>query len=119
MLLLNVSYNRVPAAVIVDKIAIAGGVNNVEPQPDIILFDNVRDGLDIGSLANGLVRRKSALGVNQVRRKDGVDERRLAKTSLTLMNLCVRAMVGVARRWPNPWSRRLLGANSPTQITLN
>ncbi len=33
------------------------------------------DSLDLGRRAYGLIRRDTTLGVHQVRRKDGVDER--------------------------------------------
>ena len=43
----------------------------------------MRDGVNLGRLAHRLIRLKTALGVNEVGREDGVDERRLSETSLT------------------------------------
>ena len=40
------------------------------------------NGLDLRCLPNGLVRGKATLRVNEVRRENSVDERRLAQTSL-------------------------------------
>lgn len=42
----------------------------------------MRNGLDLRRLADWLVRLEAALGIDQVRGKDGVDERRLAETGL-------------------------------------
>ena len=42
----------------------------------------MRRGLNLGGLAHGLVRLPATLRVDEVRRKDGVDERRLSETSL-------------------------------------
>ncbi len=41
MLVLDVLDNWIPASVIVDLIAIPWGVDNVQPQTNTILFDNV------------------------------------------------------------------------------
>jgi hypothetical protein len=43
----------------------------------------MRDGLDFRRLPHRLIRLKSPLGVDQMRREDSVDERRLAQPSLT------------------------------------
>ena len=82
VLVLDVLDNRVPAALVVDKIAVARGVNDVEAQTHAILLDDVRDGVDGGGGARLLVGLEAALAVHQVRREDGVDERRLSETSL-------------------------------------
>ena len=42
----------------------------------------MRDGMDLGSLPDGLISLFPSLGVNQVRGEDGVDESRLSKTRL-------------------------------------
>ena len=42
----------------------------------------MRDGVDLGSLPDGLISLFPSLGVNQVRGEDGVDESRLSKTRL-------------------------------------
>lgn len=82
VLVLDVLDDGIPTAVVVDKVAVAGGVDDVEPQTDTILLNEVRDALDLGGLANGLVRLQATLGVDEVRGEDGVDERRLAQASL-------------------------------------
>jgi len=82
VLILDVLDDGVPAAVIVDQITIAGGIDNVESQTDAILLDDVGNGLDLGGLADRLIGLQSTLGVDQVRSKDGVDQSRLSKTSL-------------------------------------
>jgi hypothetical protein len=43
----------------------------------------VRNGLDLGGRAHWLIRGKSSLRVDQVRRKDRVDESRLSEASLS------------------------------------
>lgn len=43
------------------------------------------EGVDLDSLAAGLVGLGATLGVNQMRRKDGVDEGRLAETGLAYL----------------------------------
>ena len=47
----------------------------------------MRDGLNLGRLPDGLIRAQTTLGVNQVRREDGVDERRLSQTSLACVHI--------------------------------
>lgn len=86
VLVLDVLDDGIPTAVVVDKVAVAGGVDNVEPQTDTILLNEVRDALDLGGLANGLVRLQATLGVDEVRGEYGVDERRLAQASLACVN---------------------------------
>ena len=43
----------------------------------------MRDGVDLRRLPHGLVSSETSLLVDEVRRKDGVDERRLAQARLT------------------------------------
>ena len=82
VLVLDVLDDGVPAAVVVDQVAVAGGVDDVEPQADAVLLDNVRDGLDIGGRAHDLIGVEAALGLDEVRGEDGVDQCRLAETGL-------------------------------------
>ena len=82
VLILDVLDDGVPAAVIVDQVAIAGGVDNVEAQTHAVLLDDVRHGLDVGGRADHLVGVEAALGLDQVRGEDGVDQCRLAETGL-------------------------------------
>jgi hypothetical protein len=83
VLIFDVLDNRVPAAVVVDKITIAGSVNNVQAQSHTVLLNNVSDSLDLAGLSDGFCGRKATLGFDEVRREDGVDQGRLAETSLT------------------------------------
>lgn len=82
MLVLDVLHNRVPAAVVVDKVAVARCVHDVQAQPNAILLNDVGDWVDVGGLSNGFCGRKATLGLDEVRGEDGVDESRLAETSL-------------------------------------
>ena len=41
VLVLNVLDNWIPASVVVDLVAIARGIHNVQPQTDTVLLDNV------------------------------------------------------------------------------
>jgi hypothetical protein len=82
VLVLDVFDNGVPAAVVVDQVAIAGSVNNVQAQSHAVLLDNVSDSLDLAGLSDGLLGRKTTLGLDKVRGEDGVDQSRLAETSL-------------------------------------
>lgn len=56
----------------------------------------MRDGLDLRRLTNWLVGLKATLGVDQVRCKDGVDQSRLAQSSLA----CVQEQ-GTSARTPS------------------
>lgn len=87
VLVLDVLDNGVPAAVVVDKVAIAGSVNNVQAQSDAVLLNNVGDGLDLGGLSGRLGRREAALGLDEVGGEDGVDQSRLAETRLACMRV--------------------------------
>jgi hypothetical protein len=82
VLVLDVLDNGIPAAVVVDKVAVTGSVNNVQAQPHAILLNDVGDGLDLAGLPDGLGWRKTALGLDEVGGEDGVDQSRLAETGL-------------------------------------
>jgi hypothetical protein len=82
VLVLDVLDDGVPAALVVDEVAVAGGVDNIETQAHSILLDDVRDGLDFGGAADGLVGLQASLAVHQVRGKDCVDEGGFAESSL-------------------------------------
>ena len=109
VLVLDVLDNGIPAALVVDQVAVSGCVDDVEAQTNAVLLNDVRDGVDGGGAAWLLVGLEAALAVHQVRREDGVDERRLAETSL-------------ACSWIS-WSAMTLHAGNvdclPTQMTLN
>lgn len=83
VLVLDVLDNGVPAALVVDQVAVAGRVNNVESQAHAVLLNRVRDGLNLRGLADGLVGEHATLALHEVRSEDGVDECRLAETGLT------------------------------------
>jgi hypothetical protein len=82
VLVFDVLDDGVPAAVVVDKVAIARSVNNVQAQSHAVLLNNVSDSLDLASLSDGLLGRKTTLGLDKVRGEDGVDQSGLAETSL-------------------------------------
>lgn len=83
MLIFDVFDNRVPAAIVVDEVSVSRSVDNVESEADAVLLNDVRVGLDLSGGSDGLIGLKTTLGINQVRGKDGVDQSRLAQTSLT------------------------------------
>lgn len=82
MLVFDVLDNGVPAAVVVDKVAVTRSVNDVQAQPHAVLLNDVGDSLDLTGLPDGLGWRKTALGLDEVGGEDGVDQSRLAKTGL-------------------------------------
>lgn len=83
VLVLDVLDNGVPAALVVDQVTVAGGVDNVETQTHTVLLDGVRNGLDLGGLADGLVGLHATLAVDKVRSENGVDQGRLSETGLS------------------------------------
>lgn len=82
MLVLDVLDDRVPAVLVVHLVAVPGRVDDVQPQSHAVLRDDMRDRLNLRRLPDRLVRLKPSLRVDQVRREDGVDERRLAQSRL-------------------------------------
>lgn len=66
VLVFDVLDDRIPAAVVVDQIAIAGRIDNVEAQTHTVLLDDMCDGVDLGGLADGLVGGKTPLAVDEV-----------------------------------------------------
>lgn len=83
VLVLDILDDWVPASLVVHLVSVSRGINNVQPQADTVLLDDVRNGLDLGGRAHWLIRGKSSLRVDQVRRKDRVDESRLSEASLS------------------------------------
>jgi hypothetical protein len=69
----------------------------------------VRDGLDFGGAADGLVRGETALAVHEVRGEDSVDERRLAEPCLA----CTQSLLEARTR------SKPVRASLPTQMMLN
>jgi hypothetical protein len=82
VLVLDVLDNGVPAALVVDQVAVAGGVYDVETETHTVFLNDMRDGLDLGRAADGLVRLQASLAVHEMRCEDGVDQSRLSETSL-------------------------------------
>lgn len=74
MLVLDIFNNGVPAAVIIHQITVSGGVNNVEPQSDTVLLNDVGDALDLGGRSNGFIGLQTTLGVDEVGSENGVDQ---------------------------------------------
>ncbi len=110
VLVLDVLDDRLPAVVVVDKVAVAGGVDDVKLEADAVLNDGYSEhraganartarprprrrtsatslltlalNVDLGRGACAKVRLGAALRVDEVRREERVDEGRLAKTGL-------------------------------------
>lgn len=82
VLVLDILDDCIPAALVVDLVAISGGVNNVQLELDAILRNDMRHSLNLSSLTHGLVVFKAALGVDKVRRENGVDQSTLSESSL-------------------------------------
>ena len=56
VLILDILDDGIPAAVVVNQITVAWGVDDVQSQTHSVLLDNVRDGVDLGGGADGLIR---------------------------------------------------------------
>lgn len=83
VLVLDVLDDWVPAAVVVDKVAITWSVHDVQAQTHAVLLDDVCDGVDLGGATNGLGGCQTTLAVDKMRGEDGVDERGLAEAGLS------------------------------------
>ena len=66
----------------------------------------MRDGVNLSRLAHGLIGLEAALGVDEVRGEDGVDERRLSETSLTCETRRPCKRNAHARIWTDTYRRR-------------
>lgn len=66
MLVLDVFNNWIPASIVVDLVSVTWGINNIESQLYTILLDDVRNGLNFGGRANGLIWGESSFGIDQV-----------------------------------------------------
>ena len=88
VLILDILDDWVPAAVIVDEIAIARGVDDVEAEPNAVLLDDMRDWVDLGGAADIFGGCQTTLGVNEMGCEDGVDESRLSEASLSCSGIC-------------------------------
>ena len=82
VLVLDVLDDGIPAAIVVDEVAISGSIDNGQPQPYTVLLDYMRNGMDLSSRPDDLLGVKSSLGLDKVRGEDGVDQRGLAETGL-------------------------------------
>jgi hypothetical protein len=74
VLVFDVLDNWVPAALVVDQIAVTGSVDNVETETHAIFLDDVGHGLDFGGAADWLIWLQTTLAVHEVGCEDGVDE---------------------------------------------
>lgn len=83
VLVLDVFDNWLPAALVVDQVAITRSVDNVEAQAHAVFLDNVRDGSDLGGGADGLLGCDTSFGLEEVRGEKSVDEGGFAKAGLT------------------------------------
>jgi predicted RNA-binding protein len=106
VLVLDVLDDGVPAALVVDQVAVAGRVDDVQTQTHAILLDDVGHRVDGRGGARLFVGLEATLAVHQVRREDGVDERRLSET-------------GLACHWVSCVRHAYCGRSLPTQMTLN
>lgn len=88
VLVFDVLDDGVPAAVVVDEVAVAGRVDDVQAEAHAVLLDHVGDGVDFGGAADGLVGCEAAFGVDEVGGEDGVYEGRLAETGLAWDRMC-------------------------------
>lgn len=61
VLVLDVLDDGIPTAVVVDEVSVSRGINNVEPQTDTVLLNEVRDPLNLGGGANRLVGLQTTL----------------------------------------------------------
>ena len=66
VLILDILDDGIPAAVVVDQVAIARGIDDVESQSHAVLLDDVGNSLDLGSGTDWLLGLQSTLGVDQV-----------------------------------------------------
>jgi len=83
VLVLDVFDDRIPAIIIVYLITVSGRVNDVQPQPHTIFHDDMRDGMDFRRLPDLLICSEPAFRIDQVRREERINQRRLPQTSLT------------------------------------
>ena len=66
VLILDILDDGIPAAVVVDEVAIARGIDDVESQSDTVLLDDVGDSLDLGGGADRLLGLQSTLRIDEV-----------------------------------------------------
>ena len=98
----NTSHHKIchPPVFIVDLVTVPRRVDNVQAKLDTVFSDHcptcgqydreptsferhtMRNSLNLGRLSDRVVRFQTTLGVNQVRRENSVDERRLSETGL-------------------------------------
>lgn len=82
VLVLDVLDDGVPAAVVVDQVTVARGVNDVQAETDAVLLDVVGNGVNLGRGSNDFIGNETTLGLDEVRSKNGVDEGRFSETGL-------------------------------------
>src|SRR3569833_2396648 len=127
VLVLDVLDDGVPAPVVVDQVVFVCGVDDVQPEPDAVLLDDERNRVDLGGGPHDLFGVQPALGLDQVGGEDGVDQGRLAQTSLAYAarkRSSRHVSVGVHSGGSFDATQRRLGGvwggfYSPTQMMLN
>jgi len=82
VLIFDVLHDRIPASLVVDLVSIAGGVDDVETEPDTVLLNDMRNSLDLGGRAYGFIWRQAAFRIDEMGCENGVDERRLSESGL-------------------------------------
>ena len=82
MLVLDILDDRVPAPIIVDQIAIARGIDNVQAKSDTVLLDDMGNRVNLSSRSNDFFRLQSTLRLDEVGCEDSVDQGRLAQPCL-------------------------------------
>lgn len=113
VLVLDVLDNRVPAAVVVDEVTVARGVDDVQAQPHTVLLNDVGDGLDLSGLSGGLGGCKAALGFDEVGGEDGVDQGGLAETGLACIEIMLVKVSRHCRVCSFPGARARLPSDRP------
>ena len=108
VLVLDVLDNGIPASVVVDEVAVAGSIDDVQAKSHAVFLDDMGDRLDLSGGTDWVVGGHATLGVHEMRRKDGVDQCGFPETGLTCLHQSL----------PNG-SQTLQGLNVPTQMTLN
>ena len=80
-------------------VTIARGIDDVQPQTNAILLDDVRDGLDLGGGTDGLVRCDTTLGVQEMGSENRIDQSRFAQARLPCNDVYQRCL---RSGWPLP-----------------
>lgn len=118
VLVLDVLDDRVPAAVVVDEVTVARGVDDVQAQSHAVLLNDVGDGLDLSGLSGGLGGCKAALRFDEVGGEDGVNQGGLAETGLACIEMIVSESLQTLSSMPFSRSRARLPSNWPDWVLM-